>query len=66
MLLALTRKIADEGTVYLDVHETNTEAIRLVADFGMSEVFSTARMYNRYLPDTASERIFGVTTFELG
>lgn len=66
LLLALSREIADEEPVYLDVPEANIEAIRLAADLGMREVFSTARMYNRYIPDIATERIFGVTTFELG
>jgi ribosomal protein S18 acetylase RimI-like enzyme len=66
LLSALTREIADGEAVYLDVPEANIEAIHLAADFGMSEVFSTARMYNHHLPDIASERIFGVTTFELG
>lgn len=66
LLLALSRKTADEEPVFLDVPEANTEGIRLAADLGMSEVFGTARMYNHYLPDIATDRIFGVTTFELG
>lgn len=66
LLLALSREVASEEPVYLDVPETNTEAVRLAADSGMCEVFSTARMYNRYLPDIVTDRIFGVTTFELG
>lgn len=66
LLLALTHEISSEEPVYLDVPEVNAEAMRLAADFGMSEVFSTARMYSRHLPDIETERIFGVTTFELG
>lgn len=66
LLLALSHEVADEDPVYLDVPEVNAEAIRLAANFGMCEVFSTARMYSRYQPDIATERIFGVTTFELG
>ncbi len=66
LLLALSHDIADEGAVYLDVPEVNIEAMRLAADFGMHEVFGTARMYSRYMPDIETDRIFGVTTFELG
>ena len=66
LLLALNSKTADEEPVYLDVPEANIEAMRLAADLGMQEIFGTARMYNHYLPDIATERIFGVTTFELG
>ncbi|TAL82649.1 MAG: hypothetical protein EPN62_04105 [Candidimonas sp.] len=66
LLLALNRTTTDEEPVYLDVPETNIEAMRLAADLGMHEVFGTARMYNRYQPDIVTERIFGVTTFELG
>ncbi len=32
----------------------------------MSEVFGTARMYTRDIPELPVERIFGVTIFELG
>jgi hypothetical protein len=66
LLLALSHDIADEGTVYLDVPEVNIAAMRLAADFGMHEVFGTARMYSRYMPSIETDRIFGVTTFELG
>ncbi|NYT76101.1 GNAT family N-acetyltransferase [Alcaligenaceae bacterium] len=66
LLLALSRNTADQEPVYLDVPETNTEGMRLAADLGMHEVFGTARMYNHYLPDIVTDRIFGVTTFELG
>lgn len=66
LLFALSHDAADDEPVYLDVPETNIEAMRLAADLRMSEVFGTARMYNRYLPDIDTNRIFGVTTFELG
>ncbi|HWL30416.1 MAG TPA: GNAT family N-acetyltransferase [Burkholderiaceae bacterium] len=66
LLFALSHDIADEQSVYLDVPETNKEAMRLAADLGMVEVFGTARMYSRSLPDIETDRIFGVTTFELG
>jgi hypothetical protein len=33
---------------------------------GLVPVFETARMYSGAIPDEPVERIYGVTTFELG
>lgn len=66
LLLALAEKARGSGPVYLDVPEPNAAAMRLAAGLGMREVFGTARMYNRQTPDIALEKVFGVTTFELG
>lgn len=46
--------------------ERNAEAMALAARHGMSEVFGCARMYLGPPPTLAHERVFGVTTFELG
>ncbi|WP_461480700.1 GNAT family N-acetyltransferase [Porticoccus sp.] len=54
------------GPLFLDVPENNPAAMALAADHGMSEVFGCARMYLGGIPELAHERIFGVTTFELG
>ncbi|HSH06010.1 MAG TPA: GNAT family N-acetyltransferase [Anaerolineae bacterium] len=54
------------GAVYLDAPENNPAAMALVAEQGMEEVFGCARMYLGEPPEVAQERIFGVTTFELG
>lgn len=51
---------------FLDIPERNAAARRLVERFGMSPVFETARMYTGEPPPEPMERIFGVTTFELG
>lgn len=51
---------------YLDVPKKNQEAVALAEGRGMKEVFRTARMYNRKDPMLPIDRIFGVTTFELG
>ena len=34
--------------------------------FGMHPVFETARMYNKEAPPLPLEKIYGITTFELG
>ncbi len=52
--------------VYLDVPEPNAEAVALAKRHGLSPVFETARMYRGAAPVLPLERIFGITTFELG
>jgi len=54
------------GPLFLDVPENNPAAIELVRRHRMVEVFGCARMYLGPFPVLAHERIFGVTTFELG
>lgn len=57
----------DPGTpVFLDVPETNPEALRLARSHGMTMQFETARMYHGEQPEFDHSRWFGVTTFELG
>jgi len=52
--------------IFLDVPEPNAAARRLAERHEMSPVFETARMYRGEAPAEPVERIFGVTTFELG
>ena len=54
------------GEVFLDVPEPNREAVALAQSRGLAPVFETARMYTGPVRDVALQRIFGVTTFELG
>lgn len=54
------------GPLFLDAPENNPAAIDFVAQRRMVEVFGCARMYLGRFPDLAHERVFGVTTFELG
>ena len=54
------------GPLYLDAPENNPAAMALVQQHTMVEVFGCARMYLGPAPKVAHERIFGVTTFELG
>ena len=54
------------GPLFLDAPENNPAAMNLVARQQMVEVFGCARMYLGPPPKVAHERIFGVTTFELG
>jgi len=54
------------GEIFLDVPGINREAIALAQDFGLAPVFETARMYTGAIPPLRLERVFGVTSFELG
>ena len=54
------------GEIFLDVPGINRDAIALAKDFGLAPVFETARMYTGAIPPLRLERVFGVTTFELG
>jgi hypothetical protein len=60
----LTR--AGGGEIFLDVPSVNRDAIALAQDLGLAPVFETARMYTGDIPPLALERVFGVTTLELG
>ena len=57
---------ADGGEVFLDVPAVNREAIALTEQLGLKPVFETARMYTGPIPPLRLDRVFGVTSFELG
>jgi GNAT superfamily N-acetyltransferase len=56
----------ERGEVFLDVPQVNREAVALAVAAGLAPVFETARMYSGPIRPIAVDRIFGVTTFELG
>jgi GNAT superfamily N-acetyltransferase len=63
---SLTSQV-DPGTpVFLDVPELNRKAISLAERHSMKPAFETARMYNQRQPDIDLNKVFGITTFELG
>jgi hypothetical protein len=68
--LALYRGLVAEvrrgETVYMDVPEVNAAAAGLPEALGMKEVFRTVRMYRGPQPVFALEKVFGVTSLELG
>jgi GNAT superfamily N-acetyltransferase len=57
---------SDGGPVAVDVPEPNAAALALVESRGLKPVFETARMYTGPVQEVAVERVFGVTTLELG
>ncbi|MDO9577664.1 MAG: GNAT family N-acetyltransferase [Candidatus Cloacimonadales bacterium] len=59
-------QIPKREKIYLDIPEINPEAVKLVQKYKMRKVFETARMYTGDFPKIEINKIFGVTTFELG
>ena len=66
LLGALVRDGAPVGEIVLDVPEPNAEGRRMAENLGLRPAFETARMYRGTAPDLPHNRIFGVTTLELG
>jgi hypothetical protein len=52
--------------IYLDTPEVNPQAVALAQRHSMRVVFETARMYTKKAPLLPMDRLYGVTTFELG
>jgi hypothetical protein len=52
--------------VYVDAPESNRAAMALAERRGLEPVFHTARMYPGKGPPPGMERVFGVTSLELG
>ena len=57
---------AGGGEIFLDVPSPNRDAVALAESLGLVPVFETARMYTGAIRPIRLERVFGVTTFELG
>jgi len=57
---------ADGEPIWLDIPECNADAVALAQRHEMKEVFGCARMYYGDAPTLPWNRIFGITTFELG
>lgn len=55
-----------EELVYLDVPEPNKKAVEIAKKYNMNVMFRTIRMYSRKEPDIELDKVYGVTSFELG
>jgi ribosomal protein S18 acetylase RimI-like enzyme len=66
LLRALLAAVPSGALVQFDTPAINAKAIALARSLGMSPVFETARMYTGAAPLLPLERLFGVTSFELG
>ena len=65
LFLALQQGISGDDII-IDIAEINPAAEKLVLNHKMKPVFSTGRMYLQGQPELAYEKLFGITTFELG
>ena len=63
---ALRRGIGPEEPFYLDAPQSNSHAMTLTKELGMTPVFHTARMYLGETPELPIQGIYGITSFELG
>lgn len=63
---ALVSKVPENEPVFLDTPEPNKASTTLAERHGMKKVFETARMYTGNTDILPVERVFGVTSFELG
>ncbi|MCB1866805.1 MAG: GNAT family N-acetyltransferase [Chromatiales bacterium] len=63
---ALAARVPAGSAIYLDVPEVNRAAVSLAESHGMRPVFQTARMYAGAEPPLPRERMFGITSFEVG
>lgn len=57
---------AGDDEVFLDVPSVNRDAVALAEELGLAPVFETARMYTGAIAPLRLDRLFGVTSFELG
>ncbi|WP_232819853.1 GNAT family N-acetyltransferase [Aliidiomarina celeris] len=54
------------GPMYADIPEANPLALALVQNYNMQPIFETARMYTGPFPAVDIDKLFGVTSLELG
>jgi GNAT superfamily N-acetyltransferase len=63
---ALIGSVGAGEEVFFDTPETNPQAVALAEKNKMRVVFETARIYSLEKPRVPIEKVFGVTSFELG
>lgn len=66
LFAALQAQAPAGAPIFLDAPEVNPAAIDLARRHGMTVSFETARMYTGKRPELPLNRLYGVTTFELG
>lgn len=66
LFVSLKSRVQAGSPLFLDVPELNQDGVALAEKQGMKTVFATARMYRGAIPVLPLNRLFGVTTFELG
>ncbi len=65
LLDSLAASVAGQE-IFIDVPTVNAYAVQLALSNGMKPAFTTARMYTKQAPNLPLEKIYGVTSLELG
>ncbi|MEM6972831.1 MAG: GNAT family N-acetyltransferase [Pseudomonadota bacterium] len=65
-LLTSVAALGGGGTVYVDIPDTQQAFGQIAQALGLAPVFRTARMYHGPAPALSLDRVFGLTTLELG
>jgi hypothetical protein len=65
LFLALAGRVNGES-IFMDIPEVNQPALDIVAKYGMSVAFETCRMYIGGQPPVLLDRIYGITSNEIG
>lgn len=65
ILRGLLTRMAD-GMMFLDLPGPNNAALDLARSLKLQPMFETARMYRGPAPQISIDKVFGITTFELG
>lgn len=66
LFAALAGAVPAGEAIFLDVPETNSDAVALAESHGMQLCFETARMYTGPAPELPIGSIYGITSFEIG
>ncbi|MEU5403936.1 GNAT family N-acetyltransferase [Streptomyces sp. NPDC005963] len=66
VLDALTADLGPSDEVAVDMPDTQPAAAALATERGLTPQFPTVRMYTGPAPDIRADRVFGITTLELG
>jgi hypothetical protein len=57
---------SENSVFFIDIPEPNQQALDLARRNGMKKISETARMYNKAIPSLPLDRIYRVTSVELG
>jgi len=66
LFAAFRARVPAGQPIFLDVPEVNADAVALAERHGMSRSFETARMYAGGEPPLPRDRLYGITSFEIG
>jgi len=66
LFIALRSTVPSTESIYLDVPEINQDAVELAKRHNMQLSFETARMYTKERVQLPFDKLYGVTSFEIG